>query len=102
MSTSNHIVPVRVYLSVFTALMVLLALTLFVAHFHWGPFNSVIAMTIAVTKAVIIILYFMHLRYSSKLTAIFVGGMFFWFSILIVISLSDYLARNWVEIPQPW
>jgi len=70
-------------------------LTFFAATWDMGIFNPIVALTIACTKAVLVILFFMHVRYSSKLTMITVAAGFFWLLILIVLSLSDYISRDW-------
>jgi cytochrome c oxidase subunit 4 len=89
----------KTYYAVFAALMVLLALTVLVAYEDFGsPWNIVIALTIAVVKAVLVILYFMHVRYSSRLTWVFVCAGFFWFLLLIGITLSDYVSRDWLPV----
>ncbi|HWZ44737.1 MAG TPA: cytochrome C oxidase subunit IV family protein [Candidatus Saccharimonadales bacterium] len=69
------------------------ALTYFAATWEMGIFNPIVALTIACTKATLVILYFMHVRYSNKLTIITVCAGFFWLLILISLSLSDYLTR---------
>jgi cytochrome c oxidase subunit IV len=101
---AHHIVPLSVYYRVFAALMVLLVITLFAAYFDlayiWGPLNIVIAMTIAVVKAVLIVLYFMHVRYSSKITWFFAGASVIWLIILFTFALCDYFSRGWM--PGPW
>jgi len=99
--TSHHVVPVFVYVRVISILMVLLILTLGVAavdfsamgngQFAWV--NIVVAVTVAVVKAVIIILYFMHVRYSSRLVWVFSGAAFFWVLILFAMTLVDYFSR---------
>jgi cytochrome c oxidase subunit 4 len=99
---SGHVIPRKTYFSVFAVLMVLLVATIGVAYVHLGEGNVVAAMTIAVAKAVLIILYFMHVRYSSHLTWIFVGAGFFWLGILLVLSMSDYLTRAWLPDPTGW
>jgi cytochrome c oxidase subunit IV len=83
----------KVYVLVFLALVVGTVLTYFVAFIDLGVMNPVIALTIACTKATLVILFFMHIRYSSKLTMITVCAGFFWLLILITLSLSDYLTR---------
>ncbi|MDZ7265740.1 MAG: cytochrome C oxidase subunit IV family protein [candidate division KSB1 bacterium] len=89
-----HLVPKRVYYAVFAALMVLTAVTVIVAFIDLGPFNNLIAMSIAVAKATLVVLYFMHVRYSSKLTWVFAGAGFIWLIILFVFMLNDYLTRE--------
>jgi cytochrome c oxidase subunit 4 len=90
---SEHIVPIKVYISVFVLLMALTAITIGVATTDLGPFNTVAALAIAVTKGILVVLYFMHVRYSSKLTQVVVAGGVFWLVILIVLVMADYLSR---------
>ncbi|MEI6669387.1 MAG: cytochrome C oxidase subunit IV family protein [Acidobacteriota bacterium] len=89
-----HLVPLRVYLAVFTALMVLTALTVWAATVDLGPFNTVVALGIACTKAVLVVLFFMHVRYSTTLTWAVVAGGFFWLLLLLLMTLSDYVTRG--------
>jgi cytochrome c oxidase subunit 4 len=93
-----HVISVQTNLAVFGALMLLLVLTIGVAYLDLGPFGLVIAMLIATVKAALIILYFMHVRYGSKLQWLFSGAAFFWLGILILITLGDYLSRGWVDV----
>jgi len=96
---SEHIVPTRVYYLVFLALMVGTAATVWVAYLDLGFANTAVAMGIAVTKATLVILYFMHVKYSSRLTWVVVASGFIWLGILFVLGLTDYLSRGW--LPQP-
>src|SRR5689334_14124435 len=89
---AHHIVPVSTYLWVFLALMVLLVITLAAAMVNLGEWNLVIAVTIAVAKALLVVLFFMHLRWSSYLVRIFAGAALFWLAILFVLSLQDFLT----------
>jgi cytochrome c oxidase subunit 4 len=87
----------KVYVAVFVALLILTALTTGVAFLDLGGAGNVAAaMTIAVVKTALVMLYFMHLRYSSYLTLLFAGAGIFWLGILIVLTVSDYLSRGWV------
>lgn len=95
MTMSSHIVPPRVYLIVFAALMVLMAATVVVAQLHLGAMGDIVAMSIAVAKGVLIVLYFMHVKYSSHMTKLFAVAGFVWLLILFAFSLSDYKTRNW-------
>jgi cytochrome c oxidase subunit 4 len=61
-----------------------------------------VAITIAITKALLVMLYFMHVRYSGRLIWIFAGAGVFWFLILIVLTLADYLSRGWLPLPTTW
>jgi len=99
---SQHIVPMRVYFVIFFALMILTATTVWVAFFDLGPVNDAVALGIASTKAMLVILYFMHLRYSSRLTWIFAAVGFFFLFILLAFTLSDVLTRDWIPVPGGW
>ncbi|MGI8785695.1 MAG: cytochrome C oxidase subunit IV family protein [Acidobacteriota bacterium] len=92
---SEHIVARKTYLSIFGALMVLTALTVCIAFINLGRLNTFVALTIAACKALLVILYFMHVRYSSKLTRVIALSGFFWLAIMITFVLSDYFTRNW-------
>jgi cytochrome c oxidase subunit 4 len=105
MSTSEHaheqvhIVPVRSYLAVYVALMVLLAATVGAAFVNVEPFNFALTMIIAVAKAVLILLIFMHVRYSERLVWVFSSAAFLWLALLIWLSLNDYFTRGLLNIP---
>ena len=87
--------PTRtVYFIIFGALAIGTCLTWAIAFVDLGQWNPIIALTIACTKATLVILYFMHVRYSSKLTILTVCAGFFWLLILITLSLTDYLTRT--------
>lgn len=92
---SDHVIPLRVYYAIFGALLVLTALTVLVAEFDLGRLNALVAMLIASVKAMLVILYFMHVRYSSRLTQVFIGAGFLFLLILISFTMSDVLTRNW-------
>jgi cytochrome c oxidase subunit IV len=96
--SEHHVVPVKTYLAIFSALMVGTALTVFVAQFnfakYFGPLNILIALTVASIKATLVILYFMHVAYSSKLTKVVIGAGIFWFAILIIMTITDYRVRH--------
>ena len=96
---SEHIVPVRVYIGIFLALMAGTTLTV-IAAFHDFPwqFNTVIALTIAVIKATLVVLYFMHVRYSSRLIWVIVTSALFWLAILFALTFSDYWTRGWFQV----
>ncbi len=92
---SEHIVPRTTYFGVFGALLVLTALTVIAANFNFGKMNDIVAMTIAVTKMMLVLLFFMHVRYSSRLIWVIVASMFFWLLILLLLTLTDYTSRGW-------
>lgn len=94
---SEHIVYPRVYITIFLALMLGTGLTVFAAfHDFPGPLNAIIALTIAVVKATLVILYFMHVRYSSRLVWLIIGSALFWLAILFALTISDYWTRTWL------
>ena len=86
------------YFGVFVTLMALTALTVWAAFQHLGVWNTPVALTIAVVKALLVALIFMHLRYSPKLTMLVVAASVVWLAILIVITVSDYVTRAWLPI----
>jgi cytochrome c oxidase subunit 4 len=91
----EHTVPARVYVTIFVALMVLTAVTVWVAFFDLGFLNTFVAVSIAVIKATLVILYFMHVRYTSRLTQVIVSAGVFWLLILLTFTLADYFTRAW-------
>ena len=96
---SEHIVSVRVYVTIFLALLVGTALTVLAAFydFPWR-FNTIVAMTIATAKATVVVLYFMHVRYSPRLVWVIVASALFWMGILFSLTLSDYWTRGWIPL----
>ena len=92
--SEHHIVPIKTYLGIFGALMVGTALTVYVAQFNFGVLNVVVAMTVASIKATLVILFFMHVYYGSKLTKVVIGAGIFWFLILMILTFADYTARG--------
>jgi cytochrome c oxidase subunit 4 len=92
---SEHIVAPRVYYVIFVILAVCTYLTWQVAVFDLGPLNTIVALTIAVFKATLVVLFFMHVKYSTRLTWAVVLGSVFWLGILLSLTLSDYLTRPW-------
>lgn len=96
---SEHIVSVRVYVTIFLALLVGTALTVLAAFydFPWR-FNTIVAMTIATAKATVVVLYFMHVRYSPRLVWVILASALFWMAILFSLTLSDYWTRGWIPL----
>ena len=92
---AHHIVGPRVYVVILFALLAGTALTVWASFIDLGVWNPVIALAIATTKAVLVVLYFMHVRYSSKLTMLTVGAGIFMFLTLISLTLADYVSRAW-------
>src|SRR6266508_2652431 len=97
---AQHVVPPKVYFAVFTALIVLTATTTAVSFLDLGPWNTVVALGIAFLKATLVALFFMHVKYSPRLTQIVVAGGLFWLAILIALTLSDFLTRGWLPTLQ--
>jgi cytochrome c oxidase subunit 4 len=96
---SDHVISPRIYLAILAALLVLTTVTVAVAFMDLGALNNVVALSIAVAKAVLVILFFMHVRYSTPLTWLTVAGGFFWLLILLVLTYSDYVSRGWLGVP---
>jgi cytochrome c oxidase subunit IV len=91
---SEHIVSPKIYIAVFLALMVGTTTTVWAAFQNFGPFNIVIALGIATMKATLVVLYFMHARYSSKRTQLVIVCAVFWLAIMLALTLSDYQTRQ--------
>jgi cytochrome c oxidase subunit 4 len=96
---SAHVSPKNLYFAIFGALMVLTAITVGVAFVNLGPFNFPVAISIAVIKATLVILFFMHVMYSSRLTKLIIGTGFFFLGVLFVLTLTDYVTRGWQTGP---
>jgi len=91
----GHIVSPKIYLLIFSVLLVCTALTVAASYVEMGPFNPIVALAIAVLKATLVILFFMHVKYSPKLTKLAVGAGIFTFLVLIFMTLADYISRAW-------
>ena len=96
---SGHISPKATYYTIFGALMVLTTITVAVAFVNLGRFNFPVAIGIAITKATLVILFFMHVKYSTQLTKMFVGMAFFFLMILFGLTMTDYLSRGLRNYP---
>ena len=100
---SAHIVPPRIYLMNVMGLAALMTATILAAYYvPAGTFGAGVAIAIAVAKASLVVLFFMNVFYSSKLTKIFVAGAFFWLIILFGLIIIDYLSRTWVTPGVAW
>jgi cytochrome c oxidase subunit 4 len=91
---AGHVSPKSVYYAIFGALMVFTVITVEVARYNLGSLNFPVAIGIAITKATLVILFFMHAKYSSKLTKLFVGTAFFFLAILLGLTMTDFLSRG--------
>ena len=99
-SDGHHIVPPKVYLAVFAALMVLTALTVWAATLDLHhPWSDVVALTIAVTKATLVVLFFMHVKYSVKMIRLTVLSGVLWLVFLLVLLIPDFVSRDWIRPP---
>lgn len=96
---SAHIDSVKTYTLVFIGLIVATVLTTAVAFVDLGPFSVVVALAIACCKMLLVALFFMHVRYSDKLTRLVVIGGIAWLGILLVFTLSDFVTRGVVGVP---
>lgn len=92
---SEHIISAKTYVGIWLALMCLTVLTASVAFIDLGPLNTVVALVIATTKALLVALVFMHVKYASeKLTRMVIVSSLFWLLLLLFLSLADYLTRG--------
>ncbi len=92
---SEHIVPTRIYYTIFGILLLCTYLTVQIAYFDLGVLNTVAALAIAAFKAVLVVLFFMHVKYSTRLTWLVVVGGLFWLGIMLSLTMADYLTRAW-------
>ena len=96
---AEHVASIKTYTLVFLSLLVLTFATTLVATIDLGPFNVVVALFIAVVKMMLVALFFMHLRNSTILMKVVVGGGMLWLGILLVLSFSDFATRGWLPVP---
>ncbi len=109
---SGHIVPVRIYVVVFLCLLILTALTTKVAYLDLGQthigahgvidWNTVSALAIAVVKMLLVVLFFMHVKYSPGLTRLVIAAGALWLAIMVAFTLADELSRGWTDKALPW
>jgi cytochrome c oxidase subunit 4 len=95
----EHVESIKTYALIFVALLALTLATTLVATIDLGPLNIVAALFIAVVKMLLVALFFMHLRHSTVLTKVVVGGGMLWLGILLVLSLADFVTRGWLPVP---
>jgi len=91
--------PIKYYIGVFALLMVMTVLTYTIALRDLGKYNALVALTIAVIKATAVVLIFMHVRWSSRLTQVIVVSAVFWLLIMLSFTVSDYITRGGWPIP---
>lgn len=97
----GHVVPVRTYVGVFLMLMLLTAVTVAAAFVDLGPLNNVVMLGIALFKASLVALIFMHVKYSTRMIPVVAVGSLFFLVILFAITMSDYLSRGWLGAGAP-
>ena len=97
--TTHHVIAKKTYYTIFGILILMTLLTVKAAFLDLGRFNVTVAIGIACFKATLVLLYFMHLRYSLRLTRLIVACALAWLAIMIVITMSDYISRGWLTIP---
>jgi cytochrome c oxidase subunit 4 len=97
---AGHISPKSTYYTIFGSLMVLTAITVVAAFINLGALNFPVAISIAILKATLVILFFMHVKYSSRLTKLVCGGAFFFLLILFGLTMTDYGSRAWHSSPR--
>ena len=93
---SGHVAPRSMYFTIFGSLMILTGITVGVAFINLGHFNFPVAISIAILKATLVVLFFMHVKDSSRLTKLIVGTGFFFLLVLFTLTLTDYLSRGWL------
>lgn len=100
--TEHAQTSVKTFIAIWAALLVLTALTVFASTLELGPFNAIVALTIATVKALLVLLFFMELRYSTALTKVAAVAAIFFLMLLTGLSLSDYLTRSWSSYINPF
>jgi len=93
----HHITPPSVFLKTFAALIVLMALTVWVSTVPLGALNNAVALVIAITKATLVVLFFMQVKYGTRLTWLWAGIGFVWFLLMLTI-VTDYVTREWIHV----
>lgn len=97
-----HVIPKRTYFLIFGALLALTALTTGMAYVDLGVWNTIVALAIAVCKATLVALFFMHLRWSTHMMRVVLVSALIWLGILISLTTSDFFTRDWTPVPQGW
>src|ERR1700731_1667552 len=96
---SEHVTSKKLYIAIWAALLVLTYATVAVSRIDLGRLNTIAALTIAVAKALLVVLFFMHIRYSTRLTKLVVVGGFMWLALLIGLTMVDEVTRAWISMP---
>jgi cytochrome c oxidase subunit IV len=98
-ASGEHIVSPKLYLGIFGFLMLMTFLTVFAASIDLGWANPVVALVIATMKATTVILFFMHVKYSPRMTQLVIISALFFLALLLGLTLTDYLSRGWMSYP---
>ena len=99
---SGHVIPKRIYFMIFASLLALTALTTGMAFVDLGPWNTVVALVIACFKASLVLLFFMHLRWTTQLNRVVWLSALLWLVILIGLTSIDFLSRSWTPMSEGW
>ncbi len=99
---NHHISPVTLYYKIFGLLMILTVITVAIARVDLGFMNIVMAVTIATLKATVVALFFMHLKYSAKVTWVAAAAGAIWLCVMLALTLADVLSRTWIPTPEAW
>ena len=95
---TGHIDSIKTYVGVLVALLILTGVTTGVAYINLGAMSTVVALSIAVCKMLLVALFFMHIRHSDKLTKLVVAGGLMWLGILLLLTLTDFATRDWIGV----
>ncbi|HEY3930644.1 MAG TPA: cytochrome C oxidase subunit IV family protein [Candidatus Koribacter sp.] len=98
-ASGEHIVSPKLYVVVFLFLLLMTGLTVFAASVDLGWANPVVALVIATLKATTVVLFFMHIKYSTSMTKMVIIGALFFLFLLLGLTLTDYLSRPWMAYP---
>lgn len=100
--SNNHATSASRYVLIWAVLLVLTATTTALAYVDLGPLNIYVALTIAIVKAVLVILFFMHVKGGLRVTQVFVAATFLWLAIMLSLTLNDYISRGWLGRDRGW
>ena len=100
--SEHHVVSPKTYLIVLGSLIVLTALTVWAGFQHFGVFNDVVALGIAFTKATLVVLFFMHVKWGTRMVKLSVIAALLWLAFLLLITWFDYWSRDWFELGMPF
>src|SRR5579872_4733150 len=98
----GHVVDKKIYFVIFGSLLALTGLTTGVAYVDLGEWNTIVALIIACCKATLVVLFFMHLRWSTHLMRVVLLSALLWLAILISLTTTDFFSRDWTPIPKSW